>query len=276
MIETHYSIELCIFVLLESHQKDGAIGADIDGDGVKDAWTLIRDKSEFEAMAVGDTPKRLLGIPKVYQTLQYYRSPIYSRADAYVDPFIPGMPTLADMTRAALNVLDNNENGFFLMVEGGAVDWASHFNQKGRMIEEQIDFNNMVEAVVDWVQKNSNWGETLVIVTADHETGYIWGPGSNPAFVPIINNGPGVMPGMEYYGDIGGFNWHTNSLVPLFAKGDAARLFKEYADMEDLVYGPYIDNTDIYKIVKYSLENDAAHRNREREKHLKPAEKGKK
>jgi len=254
---------------------DGATGADIDGDGEGDTWTLIRDKSEFEAMAVGDTPKRLLGIPRVYQTLQYYRSPIFSQADAYVDPFIPGMPTLTDMTKAALNVLDNNENGFFLMVEGGAVDWANHFNQKGRMIEEQIDFNNMVEAVVDWVQKNSNWGETMVIVTSDHETGYIWGPGSNPAFEPIVNNGAEAMPGMEYYGDIGGFNWHSNSLVPLFAKGDAARLFKGYAVEKDLVYGPYIDNTDIFKIVKFSLENDAAHRNRERGKHPEPPGKAK-
>jgi alkaline phosphatase len=118
------------------------------------------------------------------------------------------------------------------------------------MIEEQIDFNRAVEAVVDWVQKNSNWGETMVIVTADHETGYVWGPGSNPSFEPIINNRAGVMPGMQFYGDIGGFNWHSNSLVPLFAKGDAARLFRPYAKKTDLVRGPYIDNTDIFKIMQ--------------------------
>jgi len=229
-------------------------GADADGDGVADAWSVIRDKSEFQALATGPAPDRVLGIPKVYQSLQYYRNPMYSQADAYVDPFIPNMPTLEEMTKAALNVLDNDKDGFFLMVEGGAVDWAGHFNQKGRMIEEQIDFNHAVEAVVDWVQKNSNWGETMVIVTADHETGYVWGPGSNPTFEHIINNGAGVMPGMQFFGDIGGFNWHSNSLVPLFAKGDAARLFKGYATNTDIVRGPYIDNTDIYKIIKYCLK----------------------
>jgi alkaline phosphatase len=235
------------------NDANGALGADADGDGNPDAWTLIRDKSQFEAMATGATPKRVLGIPKVYQSLQYYRNPMYSPADAYVDPFIPNMPTLVDMTKAAINVLDNNEKGFFLMVEGGAVDWAEHFNQQGRAIEEQVDFNHAVEAVVNWVQKNSNWGETMLIVTADHETGYVWGPGSNPTFESIVNNGAGEMPGMQYYGDIGGFNWHSNSLVPIFAKGDAARLINGYADEMDLVRGPYIDNTEIYKIIKSSL-----------------------
>ena len=83
------------------------------------------------------------------------------------------------------------------------------------------------------------------------------------------------MPGMEYYGDIGGFNWHTNSLVPLYAKGAAARLFKGYANKRDLKYGLYIDNTDIFKIVKYSMENDAVHRNKDKGKQPKPAGKAK-
>ena len=46
------------------------------------------------------------------------------------------------------------------------------------MIEEAIEFERAVEAVLDWVQTNSNWGETLLIVTGDHETGYLTGPGS--------------------------------------------------------------------------------------------------
>ncbi len=83
------------------------------------------------------------------------------------------------------------------MVEGGAVDWAAHANQSGRVIEEEIDFNHSVEAVVEWVEKNSNWGETLVIVTGDHETGYLTGPGSDPAWMPLVNNGAGYLPGME-------------------------------------------------------------------------------
>ena len=88
------------------------------------------------------------------------------------------MPTLTEMSLAALNVLDNDPDGLYLMIEGGAVDWAAHANQSGRMIEEAIEFERAVEAVLDWVQTNSNWGETLLIVTGDHETGYLTGPDS--------------------------------------------------------------------------------------------------
>ena len=59
------------------------------------------------------------------------------------------------------------------------------------------------------------------------------------------------MPGMQYYSPI---LWLTNSLVPLFAKGDAARLFKGCADEMDIVRGPYIDNTEIFKIIQYRLK----------------------
>jgi alkaline phosphatase len=112
------------------------------------------------------------------------------------------------------------------------------------MIEEQIDFNQAVEAVVYWVQQNSNWGETLVIVTGDHECGYLTGPGSNPTWELIVNNDEGSLPGMQWNSDN-----HTNSLIPFFAKGDASRCFKAHADEEDIVRGAYIDNTEIGQVI---------------------------
>ena len=108
----------------------------------------------------GPTPSRVCGVAQVYQTLQQDRAGDPT-ADPYVVPLIQTVPTLEEMTKAALNILDDDPDGFVLMVEGGAVDWASHANQDGRMIEEEIDFNKAVEAVVDWVQANSNWGETF-------------------------------------------------------------------------------------------------------------------
>ncbi len=60
------------------------------------------------------------------------------------------------MTGAALNVLDEDSDGLFLMVEGGAVDWASHANQSGRMIEEMLDFNAAVQEIIRWVHRHSN------------------------------------------------------------------------------------------------------------------------
>ena len=132
------------------------------------------------------------------------------------------------------------------MIEGGAVDWANHANLLGRMIEEQDDFNNSYDAVIEWINTNSNWDESLVIVTSDHETGYLWGPdsGAPDTFNPIVDNGAGNMPGFEYYSSN-----HTNSLVPLYAKGIGSELFENYAVNEDSVRGFYIDNTNIAHVI---------------------------
>jgi alkaline phosphatase len=217
--------------------------ADADGDGVADdAWTVIQDRSEFQSLMSGPTPERVFGLAKVRYTLQQYRAGDHNAAPFDV-PFTPNIPTLSEMTKGALNVLDNDPDGFFLMVEGGAVDLAAEENESGRMIEEAVDFDLAVEAVVDWIQANSNWGETLLIVATDHESGYLTGPGSDPTWQPIVNNGQGVLPGMEWHY----YNTHTNSLVPLFAKGAGASLLIPYADQMDPVHGLYLDNADLGK-----------------------------
>jgi len=222
----------------------GTAGGDADGDGDNDPFTLVQSRSEFLALVEGDTPDRVCGVPQVRTTLQQARGGD-GYADPYQVPFNSNVPTLEEMTEGALNVLDNDEDGFVLMIEGGAVDWAGHANQSGRLIEEQADFVNSFEAVKEWVEKNSNWGETLLIVTGDHETGYLTGPGSGefvggPIWTPIVNNGIGAVPFVQWNsGD------HTNQLIPFFAKGAAAKEFKSYADETDPVRGRYIDNTEI-------------------------------
>ncbi len=225
----------------------GTAGGDADGDGVADPWVLVESRGEFQALMSGPTPKRVLGTAQVYQTLQQERSGD-ANAGPYVVPLIETVPTLEETARAALNILDDDPDGLFLMIEGGAVDWASHANQSGRMIEEQIGFDDAVQAVVEWVETNSNWGETLLIVTGDHETGYLTGPGSDPGWTPIANNGSGNLPGMEWH-----TGEHTNRLVPLFANGDAATMFSHYADGDDPVYGPYVDNTDLIKVIAWAM-----------------------
>jgi alkaline phosphatase len=215
----------------------GTLGSDADGDGDIDNWSLIQTKEEFEDLQTGDTPDRLIGVPQVYTTLQQARGG-KADADAYAVPFNDNVPNLDVMARGALNVLDNDEDGFFLMIEGGAIDWAGHANQSGRLIEEQADFNEAVEAVCKWVNKNSSWSETLVIVTGDHETGYLTGTAG--VYDEVINNGRGEMPAMAWNsGD------HTNQLIPFYAKGAGAEIFKKHADETDPVKGAYLDNTEI-------------------------------
>jgi alkaline phosphatase len=252
--------------------KDGVIEnyvEDCDGDGFRDQWKLIQNLSEFRSLMKGDTPKRIIGVPQVFETLQCKRSSILDRDgngkieakdaaivdDIYKDPINPNVPSLQEMVSGALNVLDNNKDGFFLMVEGGTVDWMAGSNYP-RMIEEEIEFNGAVEAVVRWVKTKSNWNETLIIVTGDHETGYLTGPNSGPdkddpndsikpVWNPLVNNGKGKLPGFEWNGSGG----HTNSLVPIFSNGVGSWLFWKYADETDPVRGPYIDNTEIAKVI---------------------------
>lgn len=226
----------------------GTAGGDADGDGIADPWTLIQTRSEFQSLMNGPTPKRVLGTAQVYQTMQQGRSGDVLAAP-YVVPLIGTVPTLAEMTAAALNVLDNDPDGLYLMIEGGAVDWANHSNQPGRMIEEAIDFERAVETVIDWINQNSSWSETLLIVTGDHETGYLWGPGSNPDWKPIVNNGAGNLPGMQYNSGN-----HTNSLMVFSARGYGARMLGQFADQYDPVRGWYIDNTEMAELIFWVLE----------------------
>ncbi len=218
---------------------------DANGDGQPDPWTLIQAREEFQQLANGNTPRRVLGVPQVYSTLQQSREAVEGHTMPFETPFSENVATLEEMTKAAINVLNQNSNGFFVMVEGGAVDWASHNNDSARMLEEQTDFNNAVNAAVKWVEENSSWDETLIIVTSDHECGYLAGPGDpNPIYNPVTNNGEGKLPGMHWH-----FDSHTNVLVPFYAKGPGAELFSLMARQTDPVRGPFIENTDMASLV---------------------------
>lgn len=120
-------------------------------------------------------------------------------------------PHLADMTAKALEVLAKNSNGFFLMVEGGQIDWASHANDFDNMVGETLAFDDAVKAALDF---QANHPDTLVIVTADHETG-----------------------GLKYNGP-NNYSWsstdHTAALVPIMAEGPGAELFSGTMDNTEI------------------------------------------
>lgn len=88
------------------------------------------------------------------------------------DEHNPEMPKRGDMlpdaTMAAIDILDTNKKGFFLMVEGSQIDWASHSNDGKQVVKEMLDFDKTIGKVLDFAQKDGN---TLVVITADHETG---------------------------------------------------------------------------------------------------------
>ena len=99
---------------------------------------------------------------------------IYGSSKGYTRP----QAALADVTAKAIELLDN-PNGFFMMVEGGAIDHFNHRNEAGSMIREFAEFDKAISVVLDFAAKHPQ--ETLVVVTADHETGGLMIDGKVPA-----------------------------------------------------------------------------------------------
>jgi alkaline phosphatase len=80
----------------------------------------------------------------------------------------PFTPSLAEMTEQAINILDNDPDGFFLMVEGSQIDWANHGNDAENSMGDTWGFSEAVEVAKAFLAEHPN---TLIIVTADHDTG---------------------------------------------------------------------------------------------------------
>ncbi|MHC4310269.1 MAG: alkaline phosphatase [Planctomycetota bacterium] len=133
-------------------------------------------------------------------------------------------PALSELTDKAIKILNKNKNGFFLMVEGSQIDWVSHDNDKKNTIKQTLEFDKAVKVSKDFAELD---GQTLVIVTADHETG-----------------------GLVIVGDEEGFKiknkWttteHTAMPVPVYAFGPGAIIFT----------GNY-DNTELANKMSYLL-----------------------
>ncbi|MFQ5429759.1 MAG: alkaline phosphatase [Phycisphaerae bacterium] len=121
------------------------------------------------------------------------------------DPGYDTLPHLSEMTATALDLLDGDPDGFFLMVEGGRIDYAAHFNDIQGDVFETIEFSNAVQAALDWAMGRA---DTLVLVTADHETG---------GLSIVQNNGPGSFPTVTW-----STNVHTGVNVPIYAWGHNA------------------------------------------------------
>ncbi len=77
-------------------------------------------------------------------------------------------PTLREMSAKALDLLEQDERGFFLMIEAGQIDWAGHKNDTGLLLHEMLRFNETLDYVLDWAKQHQ---DTLIIVSSDHETG---------------------------------------------------------------------------------------------------------
>jgi len=143
-------------------------------------------------------------------------------SEGHLPPTAEASPRVSEMTKAAIELLSEAPNGFFLMVEGAMIDWAGHDNDAQGLINEQVDFDQAIGHALEFAEAN---GETLVIVTADHETG--------STSVPYQRDSDKrVWLGFESTS-------HTGVFVPVAAAGVGATEFHGF-----------FDNTDIPRIVR--------------------------
>ena len=151
------------------------------------------------------------------------------------------VPTLAEMTQKAIQLLERNKKGFVMQVEGGKVDWAAHANDSIALLYDQIAFDEAVKVAIDYAAQDKN---TLVIITTDHGN-------SNPGFYGENAN----------FEKLHGFT-HTNEWILkainkdftesqvielvqtaqglVLKKEEAASIVKHYAALDsDGIYNPY-------------------------------------
>jgi alkaline phosphatase len=121
--------------------------------------------------------------------------------------------SLAELIKKTLPLLSKNEKGFILMIEGSQIDWGAHENNQEYTLSELNDFCGAINVALDFAEENGN---TLVVVTADHETGGMSINGGKP-------DGSEITMKFTTTG-------HTAEMVGVFAKGPGEELFRGVYD----------------------------------------------
>ncbi len=135
------------------------------------------------------------------------------------------VPSLAEMTEKALDLLSKNENGFFLMVEGSQVDWAAHANDAVGMITEMIAFDDAVGKVMDFAIKDGN---TAVVIMADHgNSGFTIGTRDCPGYDRLSID--------QLFGAVSEYKLSGRGLESILQQTepeDIKSVFKEYTNID--------------------------------------------
>jgi alkaline phosphatase len=175
-----------------------------------DGRDLLNELSEKGYEVIGDTTE-------LKQTSAHKFAALL--AAGHLPPAADGRGNFLSLATAkAIEALDKNDTGFFLMIEGSQIDWAGHDNNQEYLVSEMLDFDKAVGKALEFAKKD---GETLVIVTADHETGGVTllggdiqkgevnlafsTDGHSGAMVPVFAYGPGAISFTGLYDNTGIF-----------------------------------------------------------------------
>jgi alkaline phosphatase len=200
---------------------------DFIADAERKGYQIVYTKKALDAV-VEKRSRKILGLfapkGKTPELFRLYPTEHYQTEE----------PTLPQMTAAALELVERDENGFFLLVEGSQIDWASHRNDVAYLIGETLAFDESVKVVLDWInEKPTRRQNTLVVISADHETG---------GFAISGARGKKYKPG-----DIVDHGWtsygHTAEDTLIWSQGPGSQYL-----------GRALDNTDLYKVMRQVLK----------------------
>jgi alkaline phosphatase len=138
---------------------------------------------------------------------------------------------LLEASKKAIDYLSNKKQPYFLMIEGSQIDWAGHNNEADYLVQEVLDFDKVIGYVLDYAHKQGN---TLVVVTADHETGgfTLSGERKTGPYAKVYDDYNSVTPTFSTGG-------HSGAMVPVFADGPYSEFF-----------GGVYENTKIYELFR--------------------------
>jgi len=166
-----------------------------------------------------------------FEEIKHYSKMGYLLAEDAMDPVAEGrgdfLPKATELGIKFLNKDAKNPN-FFLMVEGSQIDWGGHANDAAYLISELIDFDDAIGKALDFAEKDGN---TLVIVTADHETGGF-------TLASTIKTAKDGTTSSDYKEITSTFSTkgHSATLIPVFAYGPGAEAFSGVYENTEIFY----------------------------------------
>ncbi len=154
-------------------------------------------------------------------------------------------PTLAEMSKTAIDLLSKNKNGFVMQIEGGKVDWAAHANDAGGLIYDQIAFDEAIKVAIDFAKTNK---DTLVIITTDHgnaNPGLFYGSNADKNFDQVMkfkNTNEWVLIGINR-------NFSTKQVIERLEAAQGYAITNDEAK-EVLSHYEKLDETGVYNSYK--------------------------
>ena len=217
------------------------------GDAIKlaeaNGYKVVRTKNDFLALA-----------PGCGKTLSMFSK---SHMEHSLDMDRERQPTLAEMLKKAIELLDNPD-GFFIMLEGGQIDFAGHGNDIGTNMRDMLAFDETVRVAQEFLEAHP--GETLIAVTGDHETGGLSLGCTGAGYNFFIERVAGQTTGVDRFS-----NESRHMMRKRLEKGETPE-FKETRDLVAKAFGfkfegdpekdPLVLSKSEYERIKSAFEND--------------------